>query len=296
MSASLTANKAVTEKLNELCKDVEQKFAADCLCFAGPITFGVDDAIRDAVEDLSQRRERAKREKLLFILETTGGYAETALRISDAIRHHYKTVDFLIPGFAMSAGTILVMSGDSIHMDYYSVLGPIDPQVEGSDGSLVPALGYLIRYQDLLRKANQGKISTAEMQLLLAFDQTTLYAYEQARDLSRTLLEDWLAKYKFKDWEKTETRMIRVTDAMRRKRAKEVADKLNDVKKWNSHGLGISMEKLRTELKLKIDDFGQDPEVHRLIRGYHGLFTDFMVKMGHKCAVHTRFKYRSLAS
>jgi hypothetical protein len=134
------------------------------------------------------------------------------------------------------------------------------------------------------------------MKLLLAFDQTTLYAYEQARDLSRTLLEDWLAKYKFKDWDKTETRKIKVTDSMRRKRAKEVADKLNDVKKWNSHGLGIPMEKLRAELKLKIDDFGQDPDVHQAIRQYHGLFTDFMARMGHKSAVHTRLRYRPLVT
>ncbi len=158
MSASLTANKAVTEKLRELCEQVENKFSADCLCYSGPISWGVDDAIRDAVEDIVRRRKAEKRDKLLFILETNGGYAETALRISDAIRHHYRTVDFLIPGFAMSAGTILVMSGDSIYMDYYSVLGPIDPQVPGSDGSLVPALGYLIRYEDLLNKANKGKI------------------------------------------------------------------------------------------------------------------------------------------
>jgi len=54
-------------------------------------------------------------------------------------------VDFLIPSHAMSAGTILAMSGDAIHMDYYSVLGPIDPQVENQEGRLIPALGYLIR-------------------------------------------------------------------------------------------------------------------------------------------------------
>jgi ClpP class serine protease len=69
-----------------------------------------------------------KRRKLVFVLETPGGYAEVARRISDALRHHYDEVDFLIPSHAMSAGTILVMSGDAIHMDYHSVLGPIDPQ------------------------------------------------------------------------------------------------------------------------------------------------------------------------
>lgn len=89
----------------------------------------------------------------------------------------------------MSAGTILAMSGDAILMDYYSVLGPIDPQIPDQDGNLVPALGYLIQYQKLLAKGQKGRLSTAEMQLLLSFDQTKLYAYEQARDLSRSLLQ-----------------------------------------------------------------------------------------------------------
>src|SRR6266478_8628579 len=41
------------------------------------------------------------------------------------------------------------MSGDSIYMDYYSRLGPIDPQVETRQGKNVPALGYLERYNAL---------------------------------------------------------------------------------------------------------------------------------------------------
>ena len=34
------------------------------------------------------------------------------------------------------------MSGDAIFMDYFSVLGPIDPQLPKGD-TMVPALGYL---------------------------------------------------------------------------------------------------------------------------------------------------------
>ena len=134
----------------------------------------------DAVEALSL--STTKRRKLIFIIETDGGYAEVVRRISDALRHHYRVVDYLIPNHAMSAGTILVMSGDAIHMDYHSVLGPIDPQVENQDGKLVPALGYLIRYQELLDKANKGQITTAEMAILLEFDQGNLYSYQQARE------------------------------------------------------------------------------------------------------------------
>jgi ClpP class serine protease len=52
----------------------------------------------------------------------------------------------------MSAGTVLVMCGDNIYMDYFSVLGPIDPQVKRrSKGNVyVPALGYLEKYNELV--------------------------------------------------------------------------------------------------------------------------------------------------
>lgn len=252
--ANDTNELVLRELLRRLCT-LEEKQSADCLTYIGPIAYGADDDIRDAIEDIPH-----KREKLLFILQTYGGYTETARRIADVLRHHYKLVDFLVPGYAMSAGTILVMSGDAIHMDYYSVLGPIDPQIE-CDGKLVPALGYLARYEKLLRKANRGKVSTAEMRILLSFDQNLLYAYEQARALSFSLLEEWLVKYKFKDWHITQTRKIPVTLELKKRRAREIARKLCDIRLWNSHGIGINLERLRSVCNLQINDFGQAPEL-----------------------------------
>ncbi len=276
------ANQLIEERLGQHLMSLERVLRADCLTYVGPIVFGVDDMIRDAVEAVAR-----KREKLVFVLETAGGYAETARRVADVLRHHYRTVDFLIPSFAMSAGTILAMSGDAIHMDYYSVLGPIDPQVE-SEGKAMPALGYLIRYEDLLEKARQGGISQAEMEILLSFDQTRLYAYEQARDLSISLLEEWLVKYKFKDWNETETRKVPVTEEMKRQRAQEIANALNDVKRWNSHGIGINMGRLQRDLNLKIDDFGQNQELNGAVRRYHNLLLDYMTKLGLSSAIQTK--------
>jgi hypothetical protein len=82
----------------------------------------------------------------------------------------------------MSAGTILVMSGDEILMDYHSCLGPIDPQVE-RDGRLIPALSYLSQYEDLIEKSQSGGLSTAELVLLQKLDLAELHQFELARDL-----------------------------------------------------------------------------------------------------------------
>lgn len=81
---------------------------------------------------------------------------------------------------------------------------------------------------------------------------------------------------------------------MKRDRAKQIGQKLNDVKTWNSHGLGISMERLRRDLNLKIDDFGEDPELHRDVRRYHALLKDYMALNRHRSVVHTREAYEPL--
>ena len=288
------ANELVEIQLNDLLKNIEAEVAGDCLAYFGPIAFGADDFIRDAVETLRGSAKQRGR-KLVVILETEGGFAEVARRISDTMRNHYMIVDFLIPSHAMSAGTILAMSGDAIYMDYYSVLGPIDPQVESQDGNrLIPALGYLIKYEELLEKANTGKAGAAELQVLLNFDQGELYSYEQARALSVSLLEEWLVKYKFKNWKKTATRGVDVTRAMKKRRATEIAQILNDARRWNSHGIGISMERLRKDLNLKIDDFGEISKLNEPIRSYHKLLTDYMQKRRQRAVAHTRKSYRPL--
>ena len=144
----------------------------------GPIFDGVDDQVRDAIEVLAESTSDS-REKIVVILTTDGGRIEVVHRMVDTLRNHYRIVDFIIPNCAYSAGTVFAMSGDAIYMDYYSRLGPIDPQVS-KQGRMVPALGYLERYNELIKKAKSGKISVAEVQLLLEFDQAELYQYDPA--------------------------------------------------------------------------------------------------------------------
>jgi len=135
---------------------------------------------------------------LAVILDTPGGIAEVVERMVNTIRYHYNDeVYFEIPNRAMSVGTIFAMSGDKIFMSYFSVLGPIDPQIE-KDGKLVPALSYLNQYERLCQKADAGQLNTAEYAQLSKLDLGELHQFEQARELSIELLENWLSQYKFK--------------------------------------------------------------------------------------------------
>jgi hypothetical protein len=286
-----SASGLLEAQLDEYIGRLETTLDADAMAFSGPIHYGADDIIRDGIEYI-----QARRAKLVVILETGGGYIEVVQRIADTFRRHYGHVEFIVPNHAMSAGTVLVMSGDAIRMDYYSVLGPIDPQLPKPDGNgFVPALGYLVQYERLIKKSKDGTMTTAELSFLLdKFDPAELYDYEQARELSISLLQEWLVKYKFKNWIKTETRQIDVTPQMRTRRAKKIARALNETDRWHSHGRGISMDVLRRKLKLQIEDFGDSAELNGAIRAYYKLLKDYIGKRGDSGVLHIRGRYKPL--
>lgn len=284
------ANAFIEQRLDECITALENSsLKADVLSFNGPLFMGVDDIVRNVIEE---KKQSSNRKKLVILLTTTGGYIEVVHRIVDTLRHHYKYVDFIIPNYAYSAGTVLAMSGDDIYMDYYSRLGPIDPQLETQSGRQVSALGYLIQWERLIDKAQKGTITMPEINLMMhGFDQAELYRFEQERELSIAFLEEWLVKYKFKNWKKTRTRGIKVTQKMRKERASKIAKELNNVEKWHTHGHGISMDVLDKHLQLIIEDFSQKPDIHDKIRSYHNLLVDYMIKRDNNGVIHVSGSY-----
>jgi len=287
----VTANEFVEQELHRGLRAIERAFSCHALSLSGPLYPGVDDILRSIIEKRCAQNSASN--KLVILLTTPGGMLEPVQRMVATIRRHYQIVDFVIPNYAYSAGTIFALSGDAIHMDYYSRLGPIDPQIKSARGRTVSALGHLEKYNELIRKAQKGKISAAEVQLLIdGFDQAELYNIEQARELSIAALEEWLVEYKFKNWKITETRKQTVTLEMKKKRASLIGKQLNDTKKWHSHGYGISMEVLQKDLKLVIDDFGKDAAISLAVRSYHDLLSDYMVKRDSQGVVHICDQYR----
>jgi membrane-bound ClpP family serine protease len=288
------ANLLVSEQLKKNAEALELAMNGDVLTWWGPIQPPVDQLIRQAVEYRMKSGDgNRRRKRLAVILQTPGGYIETAERISDTLRTHYPWVAFIIPNIAMSAGTVLAMSGDEIWMDYFSILGPIDPQVEkispdGSRKGLVPALGYLIKYNELVEKSRRGTLTSAEAAFFIQnFDAAELYSYEQAKNLSIALLKQWLVKYKFKNWKRTTTRRLPVTPRMRRERAEEIGTKLSDTNRWYSHSRGISMNVLQRDLKLKIENIDGNPRVRESLDNYYGLLTDYLGTIQATGALHT---------
>ena len=266
-------NKALKEMLNDSLSELELQLNSDVITYYGPIVDGNENTFLDIVEELAT--DVNKKDQLAIVLTTTGGSAMAVERYVNIIRKHYNRVLFIVPDYAYSAGTIFCMSGDEIWMDYFSVLGPIDPQVKNKEGNFVPALGYLDKVNELIEKAKTNTLSNAEFLILKDFDLAELRGYEQAKELTISLLEKWLVKYKFKNWNIHETQGTPVTFADKIGRAKEIADALGDNKKWKSHGRPINIEALE-ELKLKINDYSGENEVRGKIRGYYNLLRNYL--------------------
>lgn len=281
------ADDLISACLARFNQELADHLQGDVIAIRAPIRPGLDDIVRLEIESLHERsRRKRKLPKLIVVLETTGGYVETVERLYDVFRNHYVLVDFVVPSFAYSAGTVLALSGDSIYMDYYSILGPIDPQFETEDGRYVPGLGYLQKFEELRKFINEskGKPETyrAELAYLLRkFDPATLFHLEQAKNHSISLLTAWLPRHKFKNWKRTHKKKKKVTLALRKERAKEIAEILSDPERWHSHGRGIGLRELTSsEINLRIDNFGADMDLNRKIRQYHDLLLDYCYKIG----------------
>ncbi|MYJ95340.1 MAG: serine dehydrogenasease [Proteobacteria bacterium] len=273
----------IKDRLTRQLIDIGDKLHAEVVAIVSPIVPGIETRLRSAIEPLPHESE-----SIAVILDTPGGVVEVVERMVTTLRSVYEDVTVIVPDRAMSAGTILALSADRIMMDHLSCLGPIDPQIE-RDGKLVPALSYLNQFERLNAKAERGELTTAEYALLNKLDLGELYQFEQARELSIDLLIRWLTQYKFKNWTRTETRQIEVTDEMKISRAREIAALLNDPEKWHSHGRAIDMETLQgEEVKLNIDSFEDDAELYKLIRAYFELLQDYMHREELLSFVHTK--------
>lgn len=266
-----------TTAVRILLQKLEEKLSADVFTYYGEISNGIEHNVKAVITELAKEK---KHDRICVFLTTSGGSLLPVQRMVSILRHYYNQVDFIIPDYAFSAGTIWCMSGDNIYMNYYSCLGPIDPQVTNKEGHFVAALGYLDKINELLEKANNGTLSQAEFLILKDFDLAELRSYEQAKELAVDMLKKWLTDYKFSKWERHSKTGAPVTLEEKQSRAIEIANKLSDNNIWKSHGRPIGIDILRKELKLEIIDFDDDIELSDIINQYYNALYEYIV--GHK--------------
>jgi ATP-dependent protease ClpP protease subunit len=166
-----------------------------------------------------------------FLLHTPGGDIDAAEKVISMVRTSVGAgrLRVIVPDFAKSAGTLMVLGADKIIMSDSSELGPIDPQITLNDGrgnrirhSVQMYLDAYEAHSDSLRK-NPNDVAAQIM--LGKLDPATVKLCEAARYRALTFAETQLKQGMF--------RLVggNYTD---------IAAQLMDTKRWLSHGQMIS--------------------------------------------------------
>lgn len=234
-----------------------------CLVYVGNVVRRESgDSGIDSTDDLPfiemVQKVPAEIKKADIYLATLGGSAHQVSRFVNCLRARFDEIDFIIPSFCMSAGTLFALSGDNIWMTERACLGPIDPQVPTKDGRYVPAQALLLLIDQLQQQGDNamkkgGTVPWAAVRIIDSIDKKELGDAITASRYSTMMASQFLNNYKFRNWRVRETSKQEVTSEYREERANQIADALASHDRWKSHGHAISRDVLWNEIKLRIE-------------------------------------------
>lgn len=273
LSAGLNPEQVAVERKTQLTKISALRGDRDILVFASdlsatgmPISIEYSDRlnIQDQVASLSGKA-------LDVILETPGGSGEVAEDIVRLLRQKYDDIAVIIPGSAMSAGTLIAMSANEILMEpEMSSLGPIDAQLSWQ-GKVFSAHALIAGFHKIKTEVDNTKtLSQAYIPILQGISPGELEHAQNALDFSKQLVTNWLAEYKFQNWEHHSTSGEEVTKEHKLERASEVAEQLCDHDHWKSHGRSIKLSDLNN-MRLLVQDFSTTADLCEAIKRYYSL-------------------------
>ena len=89
---------------------------------------------------LQQVRETPPDKPIDFIIHTEGGLTFAADLMAMALRYHKAKVTVMVPFYAMSDGTYLVLAADEIMMEKCSILAPVEPLIDDMQANAIMAM------------------------------------------------------------------------------------------------------------------------------------------------------------
>jgi hypothetical protein len=194
--------------------------------------------------------EKIASPSLDILIHSPGGIADAAESIVQQLRGQFRNVRFIVPSFAKSAATMLVMSGNEILMDVDAELGPIDPQMLTPNGAS-PAVAVLELFEKAQAeiKRDQSRLA-AWMPILSQLGPSLLIDCAHAIDLAKNLVEQWTRDFMFEG------------DPNGAAKARQIAEYLSDHQAFKSHAravkipdlqrLGVNVTDLRSNVALQV--------------------------------------------
>lgn len=216
-----------------LIRSIQERYGQRLICYVSGINCSIDRD--DIVPFVDVLHNISANENLDLLLHTGGGDIDAAEKLITMLRNKVgdKMLRIIVPDFAKSAGTLLVLGADYVVMSDTSELGPIDPQIilADSNGNAIAhsVQCYLDAYDEhaeTLRK-DPGCVSAKIM--LSKLDPATVKLFQAVNSRARQFAEKHLLRGMFR----------------KGGNATLAASRLLDTKQWLSHSQMISWEDAR---------------------------------------------------
>lgn len=170
---------------------------------------------------------------LTLVLHTPGGQTNATESIVAYLRSKFTDIEVIVPTYAMSAGTMISLASNRIVLGRHSQLGPIDPQMVISGGSV--SARAVVEQFERAKSEIHGDVATAHAwaPVLQSLGPSLLQEAQNALDYSEEIVAKWLKSYMFGE----------ATDG--EDKGKTVAGYFNAASLHKSHGRRIGRDEAR---------------------------------------------------
>ena len=224
------ASNAARYQRQAIIRQIQEQTSYRLICY---VSGGQANIARDDVMPFMDLLHNVPADRCLeLMLHTPGGDVDVAEKLISMVRNKAGTAQLrvIVPDFAKSAGTLMVLGADCVVMSDSSELGPIDPQVEfsGLDGQSrqVPAQTYIDAYEEFTKEIKQDPENVSAKIMLGKLDPIVLEFCRAIKERARSLAEGQLKRGMFRNggnWT-------------------QAASELLDTKRWQSHSQAISSD------------------------------------------------------
>jgi len=220
----------------ELIKAIEGESGSRLICYVSGKAAMID---RDDTAGFMELLHNIQPEENVdLLLHTGGGDVDAAEKLTALVQATVGNgqLRVIIPDFAKSAGTLMILGADAFIMSDTSELGTIDPQIWSNDGrgnvichSVLSYLDAFKTHSDALRENPEDPVARL---MLSKLDPTTLRHYEAIRDRARSFAESQLKR--------------------KGRNFSQITSALMDIGRWPSHGQMIKWQDVK-DLGLPVD-------------------------------------------
>ena len=226
------ANHSARYQRQELIREIQNRTGRPLVCYVSGIRSGIDED--DIMPFIDILHNVPPGETLEFLLHTPGGSGDAAEKLIRTVRGKVRQgqVHIIVPDFAKSAGTLMVLGADRVVMSDMSELGPIDPQmrfVDSGSGQVrwQPVQNYLDAYYEYSKTLTEQPDNVPARMMLDRLDPVTVKLWQatvnRARQSAETLLKIGMFRDNDGNWS-------------------QAANELRDTRRWLSHSQMISWE------------------------------------------------------